>query len=157
MTDYKPLPSLTEIDPDIEVFEFNILVLPRELEEKTASGVYMPETSREREDEAGIEGMIVATGEFAFHWEDPSGEVLPWRNTPQPGDVAMFARYAGGRNFVGKDGRKYRIMKDKEILGVRRQAASPVSLPINGPLPNVHGATEVDVKRALDRDAQVTS
>jgi hypothetical protein len=30
----------------------------------------------------------------------------------------MFARYAG-KSFVGADGRVYRVMKDKEIVGIR--------------------------------------
>lgn len=120
MTHYKPLPKLTDLDPGIEVFEFNILVLPRQLEERTKGGLLLAETSLEREDEAGIEGLVVKTGEFAFHFEDANGNIEPWTNRPQVGDVVMFARYAGGRNFIGTDGRRYRIMKDKDILGVRR-------------------------------------
>lgn len=138
MTDYKqtykPLPSLSETDPGIEVFEFNVLILPRELQEKTAGGIMLPDQARERDDEAGVEGMIISHGEFAFSFEDATGEPQHWRDKPQPGDVAMFARYAGGRNFTGADGRKYRIMKDKEILGVRRQAAAvtPLKEAVNG-------------------------
>ena len=119
MADYKPLPKLTDLDPGIRVYGFNILVLPRELEEKTSKGLYIPEASREREDEAGIEGMIVAAGQFAFNFEDAAGNVEPWTDRPVAGDCVMFARYAGGRNFTGADGRKYRIMLDKDILGAR--------------------------------------
>jgi len=119
LADYKPLPKLTELDPGIRVYGFNILVLPRELEEKTKSGIILAETIREREDEAGIEGMIVACGQFAFNFEDNAGNVEPWQDRPVPGDCVMFARYAGGRNFTGADGRKYRIMLDKDVLGAR--------------------------------------
>lgn len=123
MTNYKPIPKLSELDPGIDVFEFNILVLPREVEEKTSSGIYIPDQSREREEEAGIEGIVVGVGEFAFHFEASDGEVQPWDKRPQVGETVMFARYAGGRNFIGADGRRYRIMKDKDVLGVRRSAA----------------------------------
>jgi co-chaperonin GroES (HSP10) len=122
LTDYKPLPKLTDLDPGIDVFEFNILVLPRELAEKTKGGIIMAEQHREREEEAGIEGLVVRTGEYAFHFEDSDGQVQPWDKRPQVGEVVMFARYAGGRNFIGTDGRRYRIMKDKDVLGVRRHA-----------------------------------
>lgn len=123
MANYKPIPKLSELDPGIDVFEFNILVLPREVEEKTSSGIYIPDQSREREEEAGIEGIVVGVGEFAFHFEGSDGEVQPWDKRPQVGETVMFARYAGGRNFIGSDGRRYRIMKDKDVLGVRRKAA----------------------------------
>jgi co-chaperonin GroES (HSP10) len=119
LADYKTLPKLTDLDPGIRVYGFNILVLPRELEEKTKGGLILTESIREREDEAGIEGMIVAAGQFAFNFEDATGVVTPWEDRPQTGDVVMFARYAGGRNFTGTDGRKYRIMQDKDILGAR--------------------------------------
>jgi co-chaperonin GroES (HSP10) len=126
LTNYKPLPKLSDLDPGIEVFEFNILVLPRQLEEKTKGGLLLADTSLEREDEAGIEGLVVRAGEFAFHFEDGAGNIEPWSNRPVPGDVVMFARYAGGRNFIGTDGRRYRIMKDKDILGVRRTEPAKV-------------------------------
>jgi co-chaperonin GroES (HSP10) len=126
LTNYKPLPKLTDLDPGIEVFEFNILVLPRQLEEKTKGGLLLADASLEREDEAGIEGLVVRAGEFAFHFEDANGNIEPWNSKPEPGDVVMFARYAGGRNFIGTDGRRYRIMKDKDILGVRRTEPAKV-------------------------------
>lgn len=128
MADYKTLPNLSELDAGIDVFEFNVLILPRELEEKTQGGIYLADTSRDREDEAGVEGLIVGMGEFAFSWDGDDGNLVKWRDAPQIGDVVMFARYAGGRNFEGSDGRKYRIMKDKEVLGVRRTSKKPEDL-----------------------------
>lgn len=115
---YEPLPKVSETDPGMKPLEFNVLVLPRVIQRQRASGIFVPENAAQREEEGGDEGLLVAISPLAFNEQDfPNPDAIP-----KVGDHAMFARYAG-KSFVGKDGRVYRVMKDKEILGVRTEAA----------------------------------
>jgi len=111
---YEPYPEIEKANPGIKPMEFNCLILPRKVSEKTAGGLYVPRGAVEREDEAGDEGLLVSMSPLAFNEADfPDPEAVP-----APGDVVMFARYAG-KSFTGADGRIYRLMKDKDVLGVR--------------------------------------
>lgn len=116
---YEPYPAMESLNPGIKALEFNVLILPRKVADRQGS-IFMPEKSREREDEGGDEGLLVAKSALAF----PPDEFPP-DAVPQIGRQVMFARYAG-KSFVGADGRLYRLMKDKDVLGERvpTQAAS---------------------------------
>lgn len=116
---FKALPKLEELKPGIEALGFKILVLPREIEEKTKGGIMIARTidgNIQREEEAGSEGLLVSLGSQAGaeRWEP---------GTVNIGDVILFARYAGKHaEFEGADGRTYRIMNDEDVLGVRARA-----------------------------------
>jgi chaperonin GroES len=97
----------------IRPVEYNCLVLPDEVQEKTAGGLILPETTKEKDEFGRMEGELVAVSPLAFtygEWPDPSA-------MPKIGDRVMFARYQG-TEVKGKDGRKYWLMKDKAIAGV---------------------------------------
>lgn len=117
---YKPLPKLEELDPGIEALGFKLLVLCREIEEKSTTGrIIIPqvEGNLQREAEAGSEGMVVSLGMMAGNerWEE---------GTLKPGDLILFARYSGkAAEFEGRDGRTYRIMNDEDVIGLRTEAA----------------------------------
>ena len=111
---YEPQPKVSETNPGIVPMEFNVLVLPRVSQRQRASGIFVPENAAQREEEGGDEGLLIAVAPRAF-------EELG--TTPEVGQHVMFARYAG-KSFVGADGRVYRLMKDKEILGVRTAGAN---------------------------------
>ena len=113
---YEPYPKLTDLKPGIKPLEFNVLVLPRKVAEKQGS-VFIPRGSMEREDEAGDEGLLVAVSTEAFASLGDMATV---------GHQVMFARYAG-KTFIGADGKIYRLMKDKDILGEREP--EPVAKP----------------------------
>lgn len=111
---FQPYPKLSELNPGIKPYEFSILVLVREVARKTAGGIHIPEGAVDREEEAGDEGLLVAMSPLAFNETD-----FPDRAAvPKVGEVVLFARYAG-KTYVGEDGRKYRIMKDKDVTGGR--------------------------------------
>jgi co-chaperonin GroES (HSP10) len=116
---YKPLPKMAELDPGIEALGFKLLVLCREIEEKSATGsIIIPkvEGNLQREEEAGSEGMVVSLGMQAGSERWPEGYV-------KPGDLILFARYSGkAAEFEGKDGRTYRIMNDEDVIGLRTPA-----------------------------------
>ena len=114
---YEPLPKVEETNPGMKPLEFNCLVLPRVIQRQRASGIYVPENTAQREEEGGDEGLLVAISPLAFNEADfPMAEAIP-----TVGQHVMFARYAG-KSFVGADGRVYRVMKDKEILGIRTES-----------------------------------
>lgn len=115
---YEALPKVEETSPGMKPLEFNCLVLPRVVQTKRASGIYVPENAAERENEGGDEGLLVAISPLAFNELDfPNPDAIP-----KVGEHVMFARYAG-KSFVGADGRVYRMMKDKEIVGIRTAPA----------------------------------
>ena len=116
---FEKLPKVSETNPGMKPLEFNCLVLPRVVQRQRASGIYVPENAAQREDEGGDEGLLIAISPLAFNVQDfPIPEAVP-----QIGQHVMFARYAG-KSFVGADGRVYRVMKDKEIVGIRTAEAN---------------------------------
>jgi len=101
------------LNPGLKPYEFNVVVLVRKIAEKQGS-VFIPQGSKEREEEGTDEGMLVAKSIQAF---EELGEA------PEIGARVTFARYAG-KTYVGADGRLYRIMKDKEVTGERTADAN---------------------------------
>lgn len=84
-----------------------VIVEPLEQEEKTASGIYIPETAKEKPQE----GLILAVGEGR---RDEDGDRIAM--DVKAGDRVLFAKYAGTE--VKVDGKKLLIMKEADILGI---------------------------------------
>lgn len=97
--------------------EFNCVFRPDKVEEKTSGGIIIVDTQRDREQYAAVEGVLVATSQFAFDYADGWVE----GTKPKPGDRIAIAKYAGTL-IKGKDGEEYRIIKDKDILAVRAKS-----------------------------------
>lgn len=95
----------------IRPLEYKVLVKPKIVEEKTAGGIYIPDTTKEKEKFAQQEGEVVAIGAIAF--TDPD-----WLDKPKVGDTVLFDKYAGGKPVEGRDGEEYRLINDKEIMAV---------------------------------------
>lgn len=87
----------------------HILVLPDKVEEKTAGGIYLPETVREKDQQAATVGTLVAIGDSA--WLDLD-EGKPWA---QVGDKISYARYAGV-SMIGQDEQEYVLLNDNDVL-----------------------------------------
>ena len=89
------------------------MIKPEKIEEKTKSGIYLPETHREREDASATTGKLVAMSPLAFSYED-------WGDSPfkpKVGDNVAFAKYAGV-SIKGNDDEDYRIVNDKDIIAI---------------------------------------
>ena len=98
----------------LKMYGFNVLVRPKEIEEKTAGGVILPDMHKDKLSYSVTEGELIAVSPVAFGYETwPEGTVLP-----QIGDVVTFSKYVGSE-VEGNDGIKYRVMEDKEIIAVR--------------------------------------
>jgi len=78
-----------------------------ETEEKTASGLFIPDSAKEKPQE----GEVVATGK-GKRLED--GKVVPL--DVQVGDRILFGKYSG--SDIKIDGTEYMIMREDEVLGI---------------------------------------
>lgn len=98
----------------LSMYGFNVLVRPKEVEEKTVGGIILPDTHKDKLAYSITEGELIAVSPVAFGYETwPEGTVLP-----QIGDTVTFSKYVGSE-VEGSDGVKYRVMEDKEIIAVR--------------------------------------
>jgi chaperonin GroES len=94
--------------------EFNVLVLQKKVDEKSAGGIIIPDIAKDREQYAEMEGTLIAVSPLAFTFERwPEGA-----RKPQPGDKVIIAKYSGTR-VVGKDGQTYLLTKDKDLSAIR--------------------------------------
>jgi chaperonin GroES len=84
-----------------------IVVEPLEQEEQTASGLFLPETAKEKPQQ----GKVLAVGPGARD-EDGNRMALDL----SVGDVVLFAKYAGTE--IKLEGKKVLIMKESDVLGV---------------------------------------
>ena len=90
---------------------WRMLVLPFKMKEKTKGGLYMAETTLERQQVASQTGLVLRMGPDCYRDKDryPEG---PWC---KEGDWVVFGRYAGSRFKV--DIGEVRILNDDEIIG----------------------------------------
>ena len=84
-----------------------VLVESLESEEKTAGGIIIPDTAKEKPQE----GKVVAVGPGA-KLED--GKITPM--DVKVGDQILFGKWSGTE--VKIDGKEYSIMKESDIMGV---------------------------------------
>jgi len=94
--------------------EYKCLVAPIEVDAKSKGGIIIPDETKDRDQFAQMQGTLVAASPHAFSYEDwtASGD-----QKPKPGSRVLFARYAGAV-VDGKDGKKYRLVNDKDIAAV---------------------------------------
>lgn len=79
-----------------------VLIEPKEAETKTASGIYIPDTAKEKPQQ----GTVLAVGPGK---KDEPMEV-------KEGDVVLYGKYAGTEVTV--DDKKYLIVKQSDILAI---------------------------------------
>ena len=79
-----------------------VLIQPKAAETKTASGIFIPDTAKEKPQE----GVVIAVGPGK---KDEAMEV-------KAGDVVIYGKYAGTEVTV--EGTKYLIVKQADILAI---------------------------------------
>ncbi|PDT64380.1 co-chaperone GroES [Bradyrhizobium ottawaense] len=84
-----------------------VLVRRIDAEEKTAGGIIIPDTAKEKPQE----GEIIATGPGG---RNEQGQLIPI--DVKPGDRVLFGKWSGTE--VKIDGQDYLIMKESDLLGV---------------------------------------
>ena len=84
-----------------------ILVQRLQAEEKTASGIYLPESAKEKPQHAKV--VRVGTGK-----KTDKGEVLPF--SVKEGDTVVLGKWGGTE--VKVDGEEYVVLGEDEVLAV---------------------------------------
>lgn len=87
----------------------NYVLLTRiEEENKTAGGIIIPDTAKEKP----VRGRVIAVGDGVFE----NGQKIPM--SVKPGDMVLFAKWAASANEVKIDGTDYVLIKESDILGI---------------------------------------
>jgi chaperonin GroES len=89
-------------DMNLKPLADRVLVEPAEAEEKTASGIIIPDTAKEKPQQ----GKIVAVG--SGKKDEPM--------TVKVGDKVLYGKYAGTE--IKHDGREYLIMRESDIFAI---------------------------------------
>lgn len=83
------------------------------VEEKTTSGIIIPDTAKEKP----IQGKIVAVGQGA---RDESGKRIPM--DVKEGDIVLFTKWGGTEFKI--DGKEVTILKESDILAILDKKSS---------------------------------
>lgn len=84
-----------------------VLVRQAKQEEKTAGGIIIPDTVKEKP----MEGVVVAAG---TGYVNDNGDVRPL--AVKKGDKIVFSKWAGTE--VSIDGEELMVMKESDIIGI---------------------------------------
>lgn len=87
-----------------------VLIRPDEISEKTSGGIILAQTTKDREQQATMRGVVVEVGENAWKAFDDG---KPWAKV---GDKVVFRKYAGEK--VPEGDNEYRVVNDEDILCV---------------------------------------
>ncbi len=90
-----------------------IVVKRIDAEQKTAGGIIIPDTAKEKPQQ----GEVIAVGPGA---RNEAGQVVPL--DVQVGDTVLFGKWSGTE--VKIDGEDLLIMKESDIMGVLEQSAA---------------------------------
>jgi chaperonin GroES len=90
-----------------------LVIEPLEQQEQTASGIFLPETAKEKPQE----GKVIAAGPGA---RKESGERITM--DVNVGDVVLYAKYSGTN--VKLNGKEYLILKENDVLAIVLNGAS---------------------------------
>lgn len=87
---------------NIQPLADRVLVKPAPAEEKTAGGIIIPDTAKEKP----LQGQVLAAGNGTKDEE----------MTLKSGDTVLYGKYAGTE--VELDGEKYLIMRQSDVLAI---------------------------------------
>ena len=91
----------------VKPLEDRILIKPLEAETKTAAGIYLPESAKEKP----MQGKVIALGPGKLL--DNGERVKP---AVKKGDTVVFGKYSGTEIEIKKV--KHLIVRESELLGV---------------------------------------
>ena len=95
-------------DKNLRPLSDRVIVEPSDNDEKTASGLLLPETAKEKPQE----GQVLAIG--PGRWDEAGKKRLPLEVAV--GDLVIFAKYSGTEFKLGD--KKVLILTEKDILAV---------------------------------------
>jgi chaperonin GroES len=91
---------------------YKLLIKPLEVQEKTESGIYMPDALKSAEQTASVIGFVVKMGPDAYKDEGkfPNGPYC------KEGDFVIFRSYSGTRFKIEKQ--EFRLINDDTVEAV---------------------------------------
>ncbi|MFA6836819.1 MAG: co-chaperone GroES [Fibrobacteraceae bacterium] len=84
-----------------------VLIEPAEAEEKTVSGLYIPDNAKEKP----MQGKVVAIGPGK---KDDKGESI--KMEVKVGDKVLYGKYSGTE--IAVDGKNYLIVRESDIFAI---------------------------------------
>ncbi|MCX6964033.1 MAG: co-chaperone GroES [Verrucomicrobia bacterium] len=94
-------------NPNIKPLSDRVLVKPLEAEEKSKGGIIIPDSAKEKPQEAQV--VALGTGK-----RDENGKLIEF--SVKAGDKVLISKYGGTE--VKVEGESYLIMREDDILGV---------------------------------------
>jgi chaperonin GroES len=91
----------------LKPLEDRVVVEPKQAEDKTASGIILPDTAQEKPQEATV--VAIGPGKAS-----DSGTIV--KMTVKVGDSVLYGKYSGTEVTV--DGKEYLIMRESDILAI---------------------------------------
>ena len=91
----------------VKPLEDRILVRPLEAKDMTASGIYLPESAKEKP----MKGTVVAMGPGKLL--DNGARVIP---SVKSGDTVVYSKYAGTEVEIKNE--SHLIIRESELLGI---------------------------------------
>jgi len=91
----------------LKPLEDRVVVEPKQADDKTASGIILPDTAQEKPQEATI--VAIGPGKAS-----DSGTIV--KMTVKVGDNVLYGKYSGSEVTV--DGKEYLIMRESDILAI---------------------------------------
>lgn len=85
-----------------------MLVYPDPPKEKTAGGIFIPETVQAKEKYHTVKATLIQSGKSCF---------ADWVEKPQDGSRVLIVQYAGSL-IEGKDGKEYRIIRNEDLIAI---------------------------------------
>lgn len=95
---------------ELKPLENRVIVKPLEAEEKTAGGIILPDTAKEKP----MRGKVTAVGPGKMN---DQGKRLPLE--VKKGDVVIYGKYSGTDIKINNE--EYLILQDSDILAVIEQ------------------------------------
>jgi chaperonin GroES len=90
----------------LKPLEDRVVVKVLEQEDKTSSGIVLPDTAKEKQSKATV--MAIGPGKY-----DEGGKLLPM--PVKVGDIIVFAKYGG--TDLKLDGEDYLVLRASDIIG----------------------------------------
>jgi len=122
------------------------VIRPTDAMERTAGGLYIPDTAKEKPHE----GIVEAIGPGAFEEEkfgkkkDKKKERKFISTTVKPGERVLYERYAGQTYTI--DGEDRVLVRERDILGVlSAEGQKPIQIPAST---SAKGATAIVKRKA---------
>jgi len=92
---------------DIKPLFSNVLIKPLEAEERTAGGIILPDTAKEKPQI----GLVMAVGEGAVNEKGVKEKI-----SVKVGDKVMYKKWGGNEVKVGNE--EWTIVEEKDILAI---------------------------------------